>query len=312
MNRANYIVVGICFLIVWSIWSTAPRTQQLSKCEHVCLKWAALVQRLGEEFDSSTCSIIIDSCRAGEVLSSAAVGLPQDRVPEDIAVNLVGAGDSFVDVGTNVGHLALQILQEVKGSRGFLFEPSSSVCQELLNKLIGASVQDRAVIFCSPVARRTNTEVAFEVQQASTSSFVGGAGSGSNILHAVALDDVLPNRHFALFKTDTQGLEEEVLRSASNIVKQSAIVLVESSFSLLRRSGSSVARVVSMLTSDFSCATMAWHGRVSEEPPKFSKLPAPIFSHVSGQKLEHLLERASGNGYSGWTDLLCLRLTDQK
>lgn len=180
-----------------------------------------------------------------EVVPGDVIGMPiaQFGVYEfgvsSIVREYLSAGDTFVDVGANIGYYTVLSAGIVgRGGKVFAFEPSASVRARLLrnvelNRLTQVEVRAEAVTAESGVVHL--------VESADSNNdglgFVDTQSKDGVEVRAVRLDELaeLRDRPVALMKVDVEGGEPEVFRGATDLLRTSdAPSIIFESFKLER------------------------------------------------------------------------------
>ncbi len=156
---------------------------------------------------------------------------------------LLGSGDAFVDVGCNVGMLALTAAVQV-GERGLViaFDPNPQLC-ERLRETCRANGLARVVVENVALGAEPGAADLSLAEHTGTGTLRGRKGQRSIPTAVRTLDEFLervPPGAFALVKLDVEGYEGMVLRGARAFLRRPGTgALVEVTDSWLRETGSS-------------------------------------------------------------------------
>jgi FkbM family methyltransferase len=136
---------------------------------------------------------------------------------EDMAflLHALRAGDSFVDVGANVGTYTV-LAAKVVGARVVAFEPIPATNQALRDNLALNAIESRVELRRSCAGARPG-EVVMTTALDTINHVVAGSADGASATMSVpveTLDGVLREAPF-LLKLDVEGYEREVLRGAA-------------------------------------------------------------------------------------------------
>ncbi len=135
---------------------------------------------------------------------------------------LVGPGDTVIDVGANIGHYTLQLASLV-GSRGqvLAIEPDPRNAGRLRSRIV-----DRPNVRLHQAAAGARAgEIRLFLSRSNTAdhrTFDSGDGRPSIPVDCVRLDDLVPvGRPVRLVKIDVQGHEQAVLAGSRRIIDES-------------------------------------------------------------------------------------------
>lgn len=150
----------------------------------------------------------------------------------------IGRGQNAVDVGANAGYYS-QFLS-VLGANVIAYEP---ICEPKYIK----GVRWRRVAVGSS-SDTIQVAVGKDARQSSVTGEVLGGIAYIKQVQQVALDDEALPRPISLIKTDTQGMDMEVLLGAKNILREdNPLVLTECSFDLLKKRGYSAGAMIDFM-----------------------------------------------------------------
>ena len=268
------------------------------------------------------CSIVEQAINDCSIIPPEIFDADLQKRPEDLIQPFSIRMDRpiMIDVGTNVGHLAIQSLQRYSNLQAVLMEPEPHTCLKLFEGLVKAGVPDRTVLSCSPAASsyqhltKSHNTVSTSVR---TDIVEHPVNSPDSSVVGVPVDSLIsPMLTIAVFKTDTQGFECNVLQGAAHTlrIRRPGLLLVEVSYSLLKVAACSVTRLMNdIYDSRYVCTVLAFHGQVAERNlnggPIFGKAAGPAWG-VSPRSMEGLEEDLAHvspvSRKAGWTDVLCV------
>lgn len=154
-------------------------------------------------------------------------------------------GDRYVDVGANVGLLALRAATLVGPTGQVLAIEAHPRTYRFLSENAALNRFDRMQTVHSAVGEREGT-VSFSdyLSDDQNHVVVGGAGVAVRVQR---LDDLVPDGPIALLKVDVEGFELPVFRGAPRVLSRTRAILFESWDRHAARYGFAVADVVSLL-----------------------------------------------------------------
>jgi len=262
--------------------------------------------------------------------------VPRDT-PENILHILLGSTTrtAIVDIGANVGQFALPLAKE--GHTVYSFEPIEGTCEILKQNVKKDGVERLVRVFCVGVDEKEATK-AF--------GYVGDSDPGSPGYGTI--DPDLPDAHVLstvrtgpvqaflgarelnkihVFKTDTQGFEEGVLRGAKKLLhspRHPRFLLVEFSYFLLTAAGTNPIDVLDLIyDAGYVCTHLHYHHPIMNGDKKvFTNVDTPGFMArgsigASFSEMQHSVQQHGEWKYAGrpissevmmlpgWTDLLC-------
>lgn len=136
--------------------------------------------------------------------------------------NLIGPGQTAIDVGANMGFLTT-VLASIVGQEGRVisFEPSGPVYEKLL-KTIAANGLHQVVPLNLGCGAASATARLDQVTGSSGSASIIGAGQDATEIRVERLDDVpeVWATPVSLLKIDTEGYEPEVLEGAQRLIAE--------------------------------------------------------------------------------------------
>ena len=164
-------------------------------------------------------------------------------------------GDTFVDVGANVGFYTL-LASSIVGNAGrvFAIEPNPRPYAKLLETI--AKNQIRNVVALNIALGRNRTELDLYLNRTGdndSATMVAHDGKESVNVQVFALDEIAATHHVAAMdylKIDVDGFEPEVFAGAGRILSENRIRALQAEFSdyWLRRNGSSPEQLHRLLT----------------------------------------------------------------
>jgi FkbM family methyltransferase len=159
---------------------------------------------------------------------------------------LLRPGDTFVDVGANIGYFSV-LAAGCIGSSGYViaFEPEPRNLELLHMNLTRHGVQANATVF--PLAAYSHPcRMALATNEANRGDHVLAPQATTGLeVRCVRLDDVLP-RSVDVIKIDTQGFDHDVIAGLSQTIaaNPALVVLTELSLTKLDERGVDVDEVV--------------------------------------------------------------------
>lgn len=134
-------------------------------------------------------------------------------------------GDLFVDVGANIGSYAV-LASAVCGAETIAIEPDP-VTMGWLKKNIAANSIGEAVTTVEAAVGREAGEVSFTVGLDTVNQVASARHQNTRKVRVVRLDDLLAGRSPAFIKLDVEGYEAEVIRGASETLKNPSLLAIE-------------------------------------------------------------------------------------
>ena len=164
--------------------------------------------------------------------STAATGVLYCGLPEwedmRFLLEFLQPGDVFVDVGANVGVYTL-LASAVPRVSIWAFEPSSSAFERLEENIRLNALESRVVTRRAAVGTRAGMVSVTTGRDTVNRIVVPGEEVDREEVDMVSLDDVLGPEVRAsvrLVKADVEGAEEQVLRGAAGLLRESGPVLI--------------------------------------------------------------------------------------
>ena len=184
--------------------------------------------------------------------SSMSAGLWRRRTFRTEDADFVAAylqpGETFVDVGANVGQLSLAAAMRVTGSgRVIAIEAHPRICKYLLGnvRLNGFTIEVHNTAIGS-----TDGEIVFTDFRSDDMNFACAnppPGSAALRVPVRPLDSIIGNRTVDLLKVDVEGFEVDLLKGAVKTISNCRCLYIEDSELNLRRAGTSRAELYGRL-----------------------------------------------------------------
>jgi len=230
---------------------------------------------------SGLCRFITFSFPAGYRMrfypSSVSAGLWRRRNFRAEDADFVGAylqpGETFVDVGANVGQLSLAAAMRVaRSGRVIAIEAHPRICKYLLGniRLNGLTIEVHNTAIGS-----TDGELVFTDFRSDDMNFACAtppAGSASFRVPVRPLDSIVGNRPVDLLKVDVEGFEVDLLKGAARTVSNCRCLYIEDSELNLRRAGTSRAELYDRLINH---GFGLYHLRAGRLEPASPDIPGP-------------------------------------
>ncbi|HEV2159856.1 FkbM family methyltransferase [Bradyrhizobium sp.] len=180
--------------------------------------------------------------------SSMSAGLWRNRnfrtEDADFVAAYLQPGETFVDVGANVGQLSLAAAMRVTGSgRVIAIEAHPRICKYLLGnvRLNGFAIEVHNTAIGS-----TDGEIVFTDFRSDDMNFACAnppPGSAALRVPVRPLDSIIGNRTVDLLKVDVEGFEVDLLKGAVKTISNCRCLYIEDSELNLRRAGTSRAEL---------------------------------------------------------------------
>lgn len=209
--------------------------------------------------------------------SSVSAGLWRRRNFRAEDADFVGAylqpGETFVDVGANVGQLSLAAAMRVaRSGRVIAIEAHPRICKYLLGniRLNGLTIEVHNTAIGS-----TDGELVFTDFRSDDMNFACAtppAGSASFRVPVRPLDSIVGNRPVDLLKVDVEGFEVDLLKGAARTVSNCRCLYIEDSELNLRRAGTSRAELYDRLINH---GFALYHLRAGRLEPASPDIPGP-------------------------------------
>jgi FkbM family methyltransferase len=163
----------------------------------------------------------------------------------DFIVNNLAVGDVYVDVGSNIGDLALCAYNKVK--------PNGKVIAIEAHPLIFSYLEEnikinKASIIAKQVAiSDCNGMIGMSDIASDDQNFI--SENGEIVVELTTLDDILANiNEINLLKIDIEGFEYKALRGATEVLKRTKMLIIEVWDQHLSRSGCKWENIYTLLT----------------------------------------------------------------
>lgn len=169
---------------------------------------------------------------------------------ERLILETLDLGDTFVDVGANVGLFSLAARKAVGADgRVLAIEPDPRAREELEANLRLNAFGDVSVVDCAVGAGSGTLTLRLAKQlghSTAVADFTGIDTVREVVVPVMALDDVLrqarvPVTSVRLVKIDVEGLEYEVLRGAEEVLRSASVMIMEVNHHALAANGRSFA-----------------------------------------------------------------------
>lgn len=262
--------------------------------------------------------------------------LPPEAITNDLLKSANGTliPTSIVDIGANVGQTVIPLAKD--GHKIYSFEPVDSTCQTLKGNIEKSKVGKNVEVFCVGIDDKEETKTFGYTGKkdpgSQSYSIIDPSRDDAHVMSTVKtapvqkfLGDDMLNR-IQLFKTDTQGNEESVLRGSYDLFisnNRPRFVLIEFSYALLGIAKTDPRKILEMMTdTGYVCTHLAFHHLLDLAPtyglvdtPKFlqtGSVTATFDEFVSAVGPNHKTWKRQRKslkkevqGKPGWTDLLC-------
>lgn len=165
-------------------------------------------------------------------------------------------GDTFCDLGANVGYFTLLASRAVGDSgQVHAFEPSSLLCARLRGDIARNSFAVNVTLHEVAVSDREGSAALVLPSEALSPwgeqylADVPPADASSEVVPVVVVDDFLPDLRFDVAKIDVEGSDLRALRGMRKAIARSRprLLLVEEADRLLEHFGDSVAELIGYL-----------------------------------------------------------------
>ena len=269
--------------------------------------------------------------------------------PERITSNLLKSSSSrkivptsIIDIGANIGQSAIPLAKD--GHTVYSFEPVVSTCEALKRNVMKENVQTNVNVFCVGIDKEEDTKIfgyyGDDKDKSERYKLIDPTRLDAHVLSKVQVGpvrkfvnaDMLDKIH--LFKTDTQGNEEAVLRGSyellSNPSHRPRFVLVEFSHYLLTHKGTEPRTILELMSkAGYVCTHLQYHTRVAM-PKSFGIVDTPEHLLNEGRitatfdemtlsirppkpqkktwKKNSIPLMEEVQNFPGWTDLLCFAI----
>jgi FkbM family methyltransferase len=158
--------------------------------------------------------------------------------------NYLAEGDTFIDIGANIGHLTLTGAKKVgRGGHVIAIEPNPRIF-DFLNKNIQLNHFHNIKTYNVALGER-NTVSNFSDNKSDEQNSLTETGSIQVCIKR--LDDLFNGDSVALLKIDTEGYELPVLRGALNTISKTGLIFFESYQKHFDRYGYTTGDVLKLL-----------------------------------------------------------------
>ncbi|WP_245329013.1 FkbM family methyltransferase [Bradyrhizobium centrolobii] len=228
--------------------------------------------------------------------SSMSAGLWRRRSLRSEDADFVGAylrpGETFVDVGANVGQLSLAAAMSVtRSGRVIAIEAHPRTCKYLQGNV---RLNDLTIEIHNTAIGSTHGELFFTDFRSDDMNFASATplpGSATLRVPVHTLDSVVGDRPVDLLKVDVEGFEVDLLKGAARTIANCRCLYIEDSELNLRRAGTSRAELYDRLISH---GFALFHLRAGKLEPASPHVPGPDDDNmiaVNASNLPDLLTR---------------------
>lgn len=171
---------------------------------------------------------------------------PKERLKEEIFLSsLVEPGDIVIDVGANIGTLALTFAKKTKTQKSvFAFEPHPKIFRYMNDNIALNGVEGQVQCFCMALGDKQE-KLYFSNQSDDTNNAISNRGQLE--IDVCRLDDVFQKQHVRLLKIDVEGYEYQVLLGARETCSNADMIYLECIPSMLERNGGSEEKICDFL-----------------------------------------------------------------
>lgn len=167
-----------------------------------------------------------------------------DEIEVNFIWNYLMPGDTFIDVGANIGQLTLTGAKKVdKTGQVFSIEPHPSTFK-FLNKNIKLNGFKNIKTYNLAIGDK-NGKACFSNIRSDDQNFI--TDKGSIEIDVKKLDDLFLNKKIELLKIDTEGYELFVLNGALNLLKNTEAVYLEIYQTNFERYNYDIKKIVNLL-----------------------------------------------------------------
>ena len=141
----------------------------------------------------------------------------------------------FIDIGANIGLIALPLLKAKPHAQAFLFEPSPIALYLLKKNLYANNLENRANVYNCALGNKNNDKVKFAINKFPDCSMDGflytGRAGGFDTIYVTQrkLDDIVQNLNIDninIIKIDCEGAELLVLQGAKKSINYFKPIIV--------------------------------------------------------------------------------------
>jgi FkbM family methyltransferase len=209
--------------------------------------------------------------------SSISAGLWRHRHFRSQDVDFVGSylqpGETFVDVGANVGQLSLAAAMRVTpAGRVISIEAHPRTCKYLEGNV---RLNDLAVEIHNVAIGSTSGELFFTDFRSDDMNFASPTpprGGSALRVPVRTLDSIIEQRPVDLLKVDVEGFEVDLLKGASQTISNCKCLYIEDSDLNLRRAGTSRTELYGRLIGH---GFALFHVRAGQLQPASPQIPGP-------------------------------------
>jgi FkbM family methyltransferase len=179
------------------------------------------------------------------------LGTYEPRTSRLIQTNL-DRGDTFIDVGANVGHYTFLAARQV-GPSGSVHaieasgETARALMSDVRNNGLEAFVSVHHVAAGAALGRATVRAGMDELSPIGT-RYIAPDGEGEEVA-VVSVDELLPDSHPAVVKVDVEGADLQALQGMQRMIERARprLIVVEADDTMLARLGDSTAALTEYL-----------------------------------------------------------------
>jgi FkbM family methyltransferase len=154
-----------------------------------------------------------------------------ERGTLDFIVKQLNPGDTFVDVGANIGLMSIFARERVgENGKVWAFEANHSTFDILEKNVALNSFSDVLCFECGLGAKR-ETKLLYEnweINRGAASTVVQGKGAKAAEISILTLDEVANQQEISptMIKIDVEGMEEDVLIGAEKVIRLNRPILI--------------------------------------------------------------------------------------
>jgi FkbM family methyltransferase len=141
-----------------------------------------------------------------------------------LLLHILRPGDTFIDVGANVGSYTL-LASGVCGASSLAFEPDPHTAQCLRRNLELNGLQSRAMVFETALGD-VDGEAEFTIGRDTTNQVVSLPAAETRRVSMRRLDSISGAEAALLMKIDVEGFEEQVLAGAERTLSEASLLAV--------------------------------------------------------------------------------------
>ncbi len=154
-----------------------------------------------------------------------------ERGTLDFMKRFLNSGDTFVDVGANIGLMSMVAKKAVgKSGRVWAFEANRNTF-DILEKNLTLNQYDEVLCFECGLGAKRETKLLFDnlsINRGAASTVFEGKNAKSTEISILTLDEVANQQEIipSMIKIDVEGMEEEVLIGAESVIKNYRPILI--------------------------------------------------------------------------------------